>query len=295
MLNYNKLRYFYEVSKYLNITKAAEALFLSQPALSRHISDLEAEFGAKLFARTNRNLALTDMGEALKEECHKLFSSEISIMDRLRSFSDVRRGNLRVALYGTEISYQIQPLIRRFKEQYPLIEVRQERLNLNAAEESISSCKADVGVIISLVGKHADNLMRYSLAQSSISVILTSSHPLAGEQSVDMLQLSGERMLVQPRKETHLQYSVLTKLCGEAGFKPEISEEYPNTETILMMVQAGAGITVLSALAPLSMFPGLVCIPINNSPAVSCDLAWNPGNSNFTIELFVQLAKETAW
>jgi DNA-binding transcriptional LysR family regulator len=295
MLNYNKLRYFYEVSKYLNITKAAEALFLSQPALSRHISDLEAEFGAKLFIRTNRDLALTDMGEALSEECLKLFSSEADITNRLRSFSDVRRGNLRVALYGTEISYRIQPLIRRFKEQYPLIELRQERLNLNAAEESINSCKSDIGVVVSMAGMHCVSLMRHSLAQSQISAILTPSHPLAGEQSIDMHQLAGERMLVQPRKETHLQYSVVTKLSSEAGFKPDISEEYPNTETIMMMVQAGAGITILSSLAPLSMFPDLVCIPINGSPIVSCDLAWNPGNDNFAIELFVKLAKEAEW
>ena len=84
-LNYNKLRYFYEASRTLNLTRAAQNLYISQPALSKHISDLENDFGTPLFVRTNRNLILTQAGEVLREECCRIFDREEELYRRVRA------------------------------------------------------------------------------------------------------------------------------------------------------------------------------------------------------------------
>ena len=85
------------------------------------------------------------------------------------------------------------------------------------------------------------------------------------------------------------------RVCREAGFTPNIVASYPNVETVVMMVQAGAGVALLSPFAPLEGLSGVVCVPLTASPAVSLDLLWRKDNANPAMPLLVEQAKGFDW
>lgn len=295
MINYNKLRYFYEVSNTLNLTKASESLYISQPALSRHISDLESEFGAKLFTRTNRNLLLTEVGEALKAECEGLFADEKALEVALRGLSKSKMGFLKIAFMGIEIAFRMQELIVVFKQQYPSIEVQQTRLNWDTVEKALISGEADIGVMLSMSETTHELLVSYSLSKTQLAVILPERHPLAAAESIDMVQLKNEKILMLSKADSHTPYDTTVKLCKKAGFSPKVAGEYPNVETVVMMVQAGAGVAVLSSMAPLSRVKGISCVPIASAPFVSVDIVWNPKHNNSAVAPFLDMARAFNW
>lgn len=196
-MNYNKLRYFYEVSCTLNLTRAAQNLYISQPALSKHIADLERDFGVPLFIRTNRNLLLTQAGEVLRED--------------------------------------------------------------------------------------------------RVAAVLPAGHPLAGESRISLSQLKDDPFLFLDKAESSIPHDHAMRLCREAGFTPRVAAVYPNVETVVMMVQAGAGVSLLSSFAPLQGLTGVVCIPLTEAPAISLDLLWRSDSPNEASRVFVSFASEFPW
>jgi DNA-binding transcriptional LysR family regulator len=97
------------------------------------------------------------------------------------------------------------------------------------------------------------------------------------------------------REGSSTPYNYTLKLCRDAGFSPMIVGEYPNAEAVIMMVQAGAGVAVLSGMAPLTGVTGVKCVPISDAPYVSADIAINPDNHNPSIGLFLKMAKSFDW
>lgn len=95
MVNYNKLYYFYIITLRGSMNQAAQQLYISQPALSKSVKDLEAFFGVSLFDREKRNLMLTPAGETLRRECVRIFSGEEHLLHQMRQFQDDTQKTLR--------------------------------------------------------------------------------------------------------------------------------------------------------------------------------------------------------
>ena len=240
-MNYNKLRYFYEVSCTLNLTRAAQNLYISQPALSKHIADLERDFGVPLFIRTNRNLLLTQAGEVLRDECRRIFDGEENLYRKVRSAATPEASSLSLAFMGIGAAYRIPDLLAQFHQRYPQISVQTKRLNWNLVYDAVESGACDVGLKLSSCETYPEHIARRVLREDRVAAV------------------------------------------------------YPNVETVVMMVQAGAGVSLLSPFAPLQGLTGVVCIPLTEAPAISLDLLWRSDSPNEASRLFVSFASEFPW
>lgn len=294
-MNYNKLRYFYEASLTRNLTRAAQNLYISQPALSRHIADLEGDLGVDLFVRTNRNLILTRAGEALQAECRRIFDGEEELYRRVRAAAAQEGGELSLAFMGIGAAYRIPDLLARFGRQYPNITVRTRRLNWDLVYGAVESGAADVGLKLSSCEDYPKHIGRCVLREDRVAAVLPASHPLAGAERISLAQLRDDPFLFLEKEESAIPHDHALRMCREAGFTPRIAAVYPNVETVVMMVQGGAGVSLLSAFAPLRGLTGVVCVPLTEAPAISLDLLWRNDADNPALKLFIAFARQFDW
>lgn len=294
-MNYNKLRYFYEASRTLNLTRAAQNLYISQPALSKHIADLEQDLGVQLFVRTNRNLVLTRGGEVLAEECARIFADEEEIYRRVRAAVTPETVELSLAFMGIDAAYRVPDLLARLHEMWPHVNVRTKRLNWDKVYEAVEEGSIDVGLKLSSCESYPEHIGRCVLREDHVAAVLPAGHPLAGEKVLRVEQLKEEPFVFLTKDESVIPHDHALRLCREAGFTPNIAASYPNVETVVMMVRAGAGVALLSPFAPLGGLSGVVCVPLTASPEVSLDLLWRTDNDNPAIPLLVDCAEDFVW
>lgn len=294
-MNYNKLRYFYEASRTLNLTRAAQNLYVSQPALSKHIADLERDFGVPLFVRTNRNLRLTRAGKVLRDACRRIFDEEENLYRRVRAAATVEAGTLSLAFMGIGAAYRIPELLTRFHEKYQQITVQTQRLNWNLVYEAVESGACDVGLKLSSGENYPEHIGRCVLRQDRVAAVLPAGHPLAGERRISLAQLKDDPFLFLEKTESSIPHDHAMLMCRRAGFTPRVAAVYPNVETVVMMVQGGAGVTLLSSFAPLEGLRGVVCVPLAEAPAISLDLLWRRDSPNGAIPLFLSFLQTVPW
>lgn len=120
------LEYFLVVVKHLNISKAAKELFISQPALSKQISQLEAELGVSLFDRTKHSLKLTHAGEVLLSETNELFKKQDELRQRVRAAGNVSEDALRLCHMPGALNYHVADILAQFQEKYPEIRLNRK-------------------------------------------------------------------------------------------------------------------------------------------------------------------------
>lgn len=294
-MNYNKLRYFYEASLTRNLTRAAQNLYISQPALSKHIADLEHDLGVQLFVRTNRNLLLTRAGEVLQGECCRIFEGEEDLYRRVRAAAAQEAGELTLAFMGIGPAYRIPDLLTQFNRKYPNVAVHTRRLNWDLVYHAVETGTADVGLKLSSCERYPEHIGRQILREDRVAAILPASHPLAGAERISLSQLRDDPFLFLEKAESTIPHDHALRMCREAGFTPRIAAVYPNVETVVMMVQSGAGVSLLSVFAPLQSLSGVVCVPLTEAPVISLDLLWRTDSSNPVIELFVDFACAFDW
>lgn len=294
-MNYNKLRYFLEVSQTLNLTRAAQNLYISQPALSKHIADLEHEFGVLLFLRTNRNLILTKAGACLAGECGMMFAGEDGLYDKVRAAATQEEGSLELAFMGIGMAYRIPDLLMSFEQKYPQIHTSTRRLNWIKVYEAVENGAVDVAIKLTSCETYPDHLGRCTLKETHVAAILPAGHPCAGMDCIALSQLKDDSFLFLTRDESTIPHDHAMRMCRDAGFIPRITASYPNVETVVMMVQAGAGVALLSSFAPMSGLPGVSCVPLEQSPDVQLDLLWQKSNVNPAVDLFVAFCRNFAW
>ena len=294
-MNYNKLRYFYEAGRTLNLTRAAQDLYISQPALSKHIADLERDLGVQLFVRTNRNLVLTRGGQALMKECGRIFDGEEEIYRRVRSAAAEESGSLELAFMGIDAAYRIPDFLSQLGETWPNITVNTRRLNWDLVYDAVESGTADVGLKLSSCESYPEHIGRCVLQESRVAAVLPAGHPLAGKGPIEVEQLKDENFVFLTKDESVIPHDHALRLCRDAGFTPNIVASYPNVETVVMMVRAGAGVALLSPFAPLGGLSGVSCVSLTRSPDVSLDLLWRKDNDNPAIKLLVDCARDFAW
>lgn len=294
-VNYNKLRYFYEAGRTLNLTRAARNLYISQPALSKHIADLEGDLGVTLFVRTNRNLVLTRGGEVLMGECERIFEREEEIYRRVRSAASLDGISLKLAFMGIDAAYRIPDFLARVGEKWPHISIETQRLNWDRVYDAVETGAADLGLKLSSCKNYPEHIGRCVLREDHVAAVLPSGHPLAGVGPIRVEQLKEESFVFLTKDESAIPHDHALRLCREAGFTPNIVASYPNVETVVMMVRAGAGVALLSPFAPLGGLSGVVCVPLASSPEITLDLLWRKDNPNPAIDLLVSCAGAFDW
>jgi len=226
--------------------RAAEALHLSQPALSQHVGELERELGARLFDRLGRTVELTEAGRILEAHAQRLFATLESAREAIRELSGLRRGSLVVGASTTPGIYVLPGVLAAFQTRYPGIELRLQIANSALIEQRVRANEVDLGI----VGGHALRQGEECLAAGLLDelvLIVPPKHRWVGRREVSPGLLVQERMLM--REEGSATRQLTERIFQQARARFTVAMELGHTEAIKEAVAAGLGVAFVSVHA----------------------------------------------
>jgi len=241
-LNLNQLRVFHAVAKGGSFTQAAQALSVTQPAVTVHIRDLERYYGVRLFDRGGRRVKLTDAGQTLFEYAQRIFTLAAEAEHALENAGSLRAGRLQIVGSLTVGAYYLPPVINLFKTKFPEIQVSLSVDNSQRVVERIAGLREDVGFLSGPV--RDERLVVRPFLEDELVVLVPPGHTWSARRSVSLHEL-GEQPLIlrEPGSATR---ALVEERLRQAGIRPQVSMELGSNEAIKRAVEMGMGISVLS-------------------------------------------------
>ena len=243
-MNLRHLAVFHAIAQSGSISGGAARLFLSQPAASRELGELERRLGLDLFDRIPRGVRLTEAGQLLYDYAKRIFALEQAAETALEELADLRRGRLAVGASSTIGMYVLPARVAEFRRRYPGIDLTLEVGNTRAVEEHLLEHRVALGFIEGPITSDACEVQLFT--HDEIVAVAAADHPLAARNKVEPTELehlpvvlreagSGTRVIVKEALKAHGLGLAETLSMG-------------STESIKRAVIAGAGIAWLSEL-----------------------------------------------
>jgi len=252
-MNLHELKSFSVLARELHFRRAAEMLSVSQPALSKQIRRLEEVVGGKLFARTRRKVALTEAGRVLLPLANGLLRQSHSALTLAREASQGLAGTLRIG-YGLAAVHDLLPrTILRFGRKYPHIRLHMSDMSTPSQVTALLDGTLDVG-ILRLPVAFAD-LDTLPLIRERLVLALPESAQYRPKYVLAHLSESPFVLLSRAASATFHDHAV--SVCRCAGFRPNIVQEASDTFTILNLVRAGLGVSLVQSAATRMKVPGV--------------------------------------
>ncbi|MCC3701905.1 LysR substrate-binding domain-containing protein [Rouxiella badensis] len=242
------LRYFIAVAEELHFGRAAEKLNISQPPLSQQIQALETQIGAVLLYRTNRSVRLTQAGEMFLKEAKSIVSKVHDVSEQAARIHRGEEGNLTIGLTSSApFLKKISRTFQRFRMAHPHVNIRIEELNSQQQLQPLVEGTLDLGVMRN--GVLPDVLQHHLLRSEPLVAVVPEQHPLTqlppGELTLSHL---ADQPFVFFSKDvgTSLYDDILQRLAL-AGITPFITQEVGEALTIIGLISAGLGVSILPA------------------------------------------------
>ncbi len=186
----DQLRIFLAVVEHLHFTRAAEALYITQPAVSAAIQNLEEEYGVKLFHRIGRRIEIADAGKLLQVEAQKILDSVTMTERGLRELNNLQRGELKLGTSLTIGNYWLPDKISSFKRQYPGIFVNCTLGNAEEICEGTATGIFDLGLVTGEVKPSLKNCLEQEVVGSDrLQIVVGKSHPWFDRTEISLVEL----------------------------------------------------------------------------------------------------------
>jgi len=183
-----RLQVFYTVAKQLSFTKAAELLYMTQPAVTFQVKQLEEHFNTRLFERSHSKITLTPAGEVALEYAERILNLNSEMETRLGELTGQISGTLMVGASTTIAEYMLPRLLGDFKAQYPHVQARLTVANSETIESRVSDHTLDVGLIES--SSHHPHLSSQVCCEDDLVAICSPKHEVAGYKFITPAQLA---------------------------------------------------------------------------------------------------------
>ena len=254
-MNFTTLRYFLVTAEELNITHAAERLYISQQALSGHISKLEGELGVALFDRSPA-LTLTYAGRQLRDYAAKAVNLERQIYQMAGDVKNDRRGEVRVGISHTCGRAVLPSILPDFRSSHPLVDLILQEDTSSEMEQAMRRGELDIMIDfapIELEGTHAEPLIKERLFLVVPHVMLQANYgacleAIESECSRELdLDLFRSFPFILLRRGNRVR-DMLGRYMRDIGFEPNIILETENVETAMALCEKGMGVTAYPEL-----------------------------------------------
>ncbi|TSJ40833.1 LysR family transcriptional regulator [Mucilaginibacter corticis] len=283
------LQYFKAVAEHLHFRNAAASLFISQPPLSRQIRELEEELGVQLFLRNNKRVILTEAG--------KYFASSVdTIFAQLEESKNITRqihlaadsGELKIGYISSVYQPHLAEILKSLRQVFPFIKTSLYERPTIKQIEALEQGKLDVGILRAPV--RSDKLEVQTLFFDPFMVVVPSVGNIFSDTAA-LADFIKDKPFIFFNKEYAPHYhDKLVEICHRLGFKPDITHEVNNVHSIVQLVEAGLGVSIL----PLSLkqqyaglqlsFAELKDIPVTTEVV----LAYKKSNLNAALKWFIE-------
>lgn len=264
------LRYFIAVAEELHFGRAAERLGISQPPLSQQIQALEEEIGARLFERTNRRVELTDVGRLFLDESRQVLAQVDKAVLLARRAHLGELGELKIGFTSSApFTSTIPSSIHAFRKAYPDVHLDLQEMSSRQVLKALLEESLQVGVIRPLALPDAVHWVE--LFREPLVAVLRADHPLAAgsEDGLAIAALAEEPFVFFPRSYGTGLYDQVIALTRQAGFSPRIAQEASEAMTIIGLVSAGLGVSILPASFRRTRVDGVVYRTLSDPEATT--------------------------
>lgn len=284
-----QLQYFMAVARSLNFTEAAKDQFISQPALSRSIAELEQELAVSLLTRDHHSVSLTPAGILLASELPKWKMDLERILLMVRQTGDGLMGRLNVGIQdGQKIDEAILVSFDYFRQSLPRVEISPTCQSFAELTDGLSRDKLDIIVTLDYGLSERFDLETLELDSIRNCMALPGRHPLSGKPAALLCEFAKETFLVAGSETSSADTKFLLDACRAAGFMPAL-KTVPDIRTQLVMIESGFGVSVFNAKSEAFSSAGLKAVPLTDVPPSNLILAWKTESKNPSIRLFVHL------
>lgn len=289
------MRYFMAVAERLHFGRAAEALHISQPPLSRAIRVLEGELGVSLFARTRRRVELTPAGLRLLEEARRLTGQLERTVHELRAMSEGAHERLRIGFVSLA-DYGVLPgLLKAFKSAQPRVRLALREMLSPEQAAALAAGELDFGLLLPPVAGAA-RLEHLVVQRERFVIALPARHRLASAKGQLALgELAGEPFVTIPRQIAPRLYDIVAQMAAQAGISLNVAQEAIQMQTVVSLVSSGLGAAVVPASVANLGRRGVVYHELaDRHPKLDLWLAWRRGALDHAAREFVAQARAVA-
>lgn len=285
------LEYFIAVAEELHFGRAALRLQMTQPPLSQQIQQLETEIGVQLFQRSKRHVELTQAGTVFLHEARKVLSQLQLATERAQRAARGQLGRLVIGFVGSA-TYDVLPaIIRVYREKFPNVDVVLQEFATPLQLKGLHDGQIDVGFVRPPIVD--ETLSAETIERTHCVAAVPKNHPLARSGAVSLREFSEEPFVALSREIWPGFYDEIIRLCRQTGFSLSIRQEATEFQTIIGLVAAGIGVSIVPASARNIHVHDVVYVDIAEvAPSVEMAVAWRTNDSSLMVHEFVEVVRE---
>ena len=293
-MNLNQLRYFVSVAEHGNFTKAASNHYISQTEITQQIHALEEGVGARLFDRNSRPVSLTPAGKVFLKEVREILGKMDEALIRAREATTGLEGELRLGFTKGYEHSDLPKYLRTFHHEYPNVLISCYRCDTDMLAAGLMNGKYDVIFTWDSTNlRREDTLELRVMEHVPLRVALYTNHPLAWKTELTRKDLKQENILFMSPSGTGDSFgdAFYIRLYQQAGYQPNILLRSNDIESILMMVAAEEGISIVPEYShPWDVgTENVVFVPLaGENETEEIMIAWRKNNDNPALQHFIQ-------
>ena len=236
-----QLQYFAVLAEELHFKRAADRLFIVQPALSRQIQVLEQDLGVVLFDRDKRHVALTEAGKFLQQKSRQMLAAAQEIRNQIPLVAGGEQGEVRIGYVGSCIHTIFPKLLPQLHEQYPLIQAYLSEMVTSNQLAALRSGQLDIGF---LRNPPLDERFEQKVVfEEPYALVLREDYPLNQSDFYSLKQVAQEPFIMPTRSDGENYYRYMMGFCEEAGFSPKVAHETVHGQTISILPVSFEGVS----------------------------------------------------
>jgi DNA-binding transcriptional LysR family regulator len=282
------LRYFVAVAEELHFRRAAERLYVAQPAVSEQIRKLEAELGVRLFDRTHRSVLLTEPGRALLGEARRVLQLAEAAQHAARSASERNRARLRVGYVPDVLPSSVPRALQHLAAAAAGVEIALETGTPLGLIAGVRDGAVDAAVVS--LPAPTKGLRVTTLETQPLIVALPADHARAFDDAVALEQIDPERLIVLQRAANPALHDAVISVCRAAGVAPALVEAAePRVEAVLLAVAAGGAALLPRSVRDRYAVPGVRLIELLGvEPTLESAVVTRPDVEHLSMQAFLR-------
>lgn len=262
-MEFKHIEYFIETCSHKSISQAAESLYISQQALSRCISNMEAELGCTIFNRTVKGISLTEEGKYLYEQFHPIVMEFRNTLSQTISYLDHMPKKLSFACAPFIFGVLGPELLLSFQDAYPKITLDMLELSDTDCDAYVLEDSTHLGLLAIPENKHGERLDYLPVKTLPLCLYVHKDHPLAKLKTVNFGMLKDEKFLMLDKKSYYRK--VIYSHSRPYGYKPVPAFESADVNHICHLVNTGKGIFLATDNPAVHvLFPNIVMVPFDD-------------------------------
>ncbi|WP_286747956.1 MULTISPECIES: LysR family transcriptional regulator [unclassified Roseivirga] len=237
------LRYFLTLGKELHFAKAAEKLYITQPALTKQIQQLEEELKVKLFERTKRRVKLTAAGEYLLTEAEYMLNHLEQVVEATQRKAEGEEGEVRIGFVGSAMQNIIPNLLEKLHQKHPGIHTSLQELNNRDQLDALRHDKLDIAFVrLVTVPKELETQVVF---EDSFSLVVSKTHPVSRSNFSSLTQFRKENFILFSNDYSQEYYDNIMSIFTDHGFEPKVSHRSVQANSIFRLVEKRLGVAIV--------------------------------------------------